>query len=403
MRILIITQLFDPEPNYTRGLDFARALRAEGHEVEVLTGYPNYPYGKLYDCFRMQWWDQKSIEGISITRVAMILPGNGGFFTRILSYLSLAFTLCLPGMFLVKRPDLVHVYQGPATLYLPALIGRLFGWKYLIDLQDLWPESLYQSIPAPYRWITLPIGWWCLLAYRYASGIVVLSEGYRRRLLELQVSPDKIDVVLNWAQESHANSLPGREQDPFIIELLYAGNLGPFQGLETVLEAAKLIQEKGNRLKLVFIGAGSNLEKLRSMANHEGLDNVTFESWMPWPSLVQRFTHADGLLMHLREDSLTRIAIPSKTQAYLCTGLPMVAAVPGETATLLNRAGVRWVCKPDQPHSLAAEMRRFISASTEERNASAQRAQKYYLDHFSFSKGLAQFLESYKKVRAAVS
>lgn len=398
MLILIITQLFDPEPNYLRGLDYARALVAEGHDVEVLTGYPNYPSGELYEGFRMRWWEREVIEGVSVIRVAMFPARRSGFLRRVLNYLSLSFSICFPGMLLVRRPDLVHIYQGPATLFLPALIGRVFGWRYLIDLQDLWPESLSCSLPSSIIWLTHPVEWWCQLAYKFSDHIVVQSEGYRDKLTKLDVPQEKIDVIYNWADESDNLPHKHRGNEVGILELVYAGNFGPFQGLETVLEAAGFLNEQRNFIKIVLIGLGAQADSLREKVIRERISNVYFEDWMAKKELFNRLAKTDGLLIHLSETKLTKIAIPSKIQAYLTTGKPIVAAVPGEANALLKNAGVQFVCKPDNPKLLAELIEQFVKMESTERNVYGQRGKDYYWDHLCFRKGFAQFQKTYHLV-----
>ena len=124
MRILLITQLFYPEPNHLKGLAFAKALMSLGHEVEVLTGFPNYPGGKLYQGYRQKFFQKENIEGVSIIRVPLIPDHSDSGFRRIVCYLSLAVSASIPGLFLIQKPDVVHVYQGPATLALPAFFLR---------------------------------------------------------------------------------------------------------------------------------------------------------------------------------------------------------------------------------------------------------------------------------------
>ena len=178
MRILLTTQLLDPEPNYPRGLEYSRMIRSQGREIEVLTDYPNYPTGKLYPGFRIRLWEFEWIQGVRIIRVLVVTAGPGNLLQHILNYQSLAFSVCIHGFFLIKRPDIVHIYKQPATLFLPALVGHLLVRPYLIDLQDLWPKSLIHSLPPWIRWMNHFLDCWCRLVYRYADRVVVHSEGY---------------------------------------------------------------------------------------------------------------------------------------------------------------------------------------------------------------------------------
>ncbi|MDQ3980913.1 MAG: glycosyltransferase, partial [Actinomycetota bacterium] len=169
MNILLLTQLFQPEPAHLKGLAFAKELVRRGHHVEVLTGFPNYPVGRLYDGYTMQPWCREDLEGVRVTRVAMIPSHDDRALHRVATYSSLALLATVFGPLLLdpRKFDVVHVYEGPVTLALPAIAYQVLGRvPYVLDVQDLWPESAESSGMVRSPWILNAIDRWCRMSYR---------------------------------------------------------------------------------------------------------------------------------------------------------------------------------------------------------------------------------------------
>ena len=163
MRILILSQFFDPEP-IVKGLPFARELSRRGHAVEVLTGFPNYPGGKLYPGYRLRPWQREVLDGIPVHRVALYPSHDGSAVRRTANYASFALSAAVAGPFLVRKPDVVYVYHPPATVGLPALVFRaLRGCPVVYDVQDLWPDSVASSRMVGSPWIIKALDRWCRL------------------------------------------------------------------------------------------------------------------------------------------------------------------------------------------------------------------------------------------------
>jgi glycosyltransferase involved in cell wall biosynthesis len=403
MRILMITQLFQPEPNHLKGLAFAKELVRLGHEVEVLTGFPNYPGGKIYPDYRQRWYQRETIEGISVIRVPLFPNHSSSGFLRILCYLSLAFTACIPGLFVVRHPDVVHVYQGPATLALPAImLWLLRSVPYILDIQDLWPESVTSSGMLTMPALTFFINKWCGLAHWLAKKIIVLSPGYKRLLLARGVEATKIEVVYNWCDESQMYALAGEKKndDPFGLSgrftIVYAGNLGRVQALDAVLEVAYLLYREHSDILFVFVGDGIDAERLKGITFERGLDNVHFIPRQPASEIRAILEKADALLIHLRDDPLCRVGIPQKTQAYLAAGRPIIVAVKGDAADLVIEAQAGMFCEPECPTSIAAAIIRLHNLSSVERMQMGYNGMAYYKKHLAFTVGVKRMESLFK-------
>jgi glycosyltransferase involved in cell wall biosynthesis len=406
MRILLLTQLFQPEPNHLKGLAFAQELMRQGHEVEVLTGFPNYPGGKLYPGYRMRLFQRERIGGIDVLRIPSYLSHDRSGLRRLLSYFSFALSAMCWGVFKVRRPDVVHVYQGSATLALPAMILRLLrGVPYVLDVQDLWPESVTGSGMLRFPFGEALLNVWCRLTYKLAARIVVLSPGYKLAIASRGTPADKIEVVYNWCDETqprppllHLQAVcPFLRKDSFNI--VYAGNMGKLQALAAVIQAADILKDDVPRIQFVLIGDGVELMSLKEKASSLKLANVHFVPRQAPEHIGAILQQADLLLVHLRDTPLGRVGIPQKTQAYLASGRPVLMAMAGDGAELVLNAHAGVACEPEKPESIAAAIREVVNMPVGERNAMAERGRRFYESELSFSVGTARMLSVFEAAK----
>lgn len=396
MRILFLTQWFQPEP-FFKGLPFAKALRDGGHEVEVLTGFPNYPGGKVYPGYCVRLYQREVMDGIPVHRVPLYPSHDKSAFRRILNYLSFSLSAFLIGPWLVGKPDVVYVYNlvtlGPTAF----LLRFLFGAKVIIDVQDLWPESVANSKMLGNKAVLNVLNGICGWIYRGADQLTVLSPGFKQALISRGVAPEKIEVSYNWCDETSIavdKSLVGAAKPPeflgkFII--LFAGAMGLAQGLDTVLDCAKLCRETVPDVQFVMVGGGVDCSRLQQRAQEMELDNVTFLPPRPMEAMGEIFAMADALIVHLKDDPLFRITIPSKTQAYLYTGKPIIMAMRGDAADLVREAGAGIVCEPDDPREIMNTVKLLCEIPEIERRKMGEAGHRYYMEHLSFNQGVSQF------------
>jgi glycosyltransferase involved in cell wall biosynthesis len=405
VRILILSQWFDPEPTL-KGLAFAKALKANGHEVEVLTGFPNYPGGKIYEGYKLRLTQREVIDGITVNRVALYPSHDRSTKRRMLNYLSFALSAALLGPWLVKRPDVIYTYHPPLTISIPAYILKLVKRAPTVyDIQDLWPDTLGATGMVSDGFVMKTVGRWAKWVYRFVDRIVVLSPGFKTRLIERGVPAEKIRVIYNWNEETRqAMGEPNRE---FAKEhglegrfnVLFAGSLGPAQALDTVLDAAKLCQTSCPEAQFVFVGAGFDKERLQGRVQAEKIDNVRFVGQQPMSAMGGILPLADALLVHLRNDPLFSITIPSKTQAYLSAGVPIVMAVNGDAADLVRRASAGPVVPPEDAPAMAEAVATLAHLSPEERARLGANGRAFYQQELSMAVGLEQFQSVFRDAR----
>jgi colanic acid biosynthesis glycosyl transferase WcaI len=399
MKILILTQWFDPEPTF-KGLLFARELAARGHEVEVLTGFPNYPGGKVYPGYRIRLWVREQIDGINVLRVALYPSHSNSGFGRALNYISFALSAAVIGTALIRKPDVVYVYHPPITVgFAAAVIGFLRRTPFVFDIQDLWPDTVAASGMMSNPAALTVLDKLCEFIYRRARHITVLSPGFKEQLVGRGVPPDKIDVIYNWCDETSlkhdCRSLTRLgATDRFCI--LFAGTMGLAQGLDSVLRAAQICRTAVPSAEFLFMGGGVERRRLETMAKEMGLDNVKFLPRQPMHAMGSILAGADALLVHLKDDPLFRITIPSKTQAYLATGKPILMGVLGDAADLVTRARSSVVCEPGNPHSIAGAVKELVDTSGERLAEMGRAGRAFYERELSVSVGVDKFDRVFK-------
>ena len=407
MRILILSQWFDPEPTF-KGLLFARELVARGHQVEVLTGFPNYPGGKVYPGYRVRPWVREKLDGIDVLRVALYPSHDNSGFERVLNYASFALSAAVIGTALIRKPDVMYVYHPPITVGLAsAVIGFLRRTPFIYDIQDLWPDTVAASGMMSNPTALGLLCNLCKFVYRRASHITTLSPGIKDTLALRGVPPGKMDVIYNWCDE---DSVRGRTElpterlggtDRFCV--LFAGTMGHAQGLESVLLAAQICRTSVPAAEFLFIGGGVDRPRLERIAEEMQLDNVRFLPRQPMQAMGGILAGADALLVHLKDDPLFRITIPSKTQAYLAAGKPILMGVGGNAADLVNQSQSGVLCQPGDPRSIADAVKKMVDASPAELASMGRKGKAFYDRALSLSVGAGEFDRIFQMVLQAES
>lgn len=397
MRILYLTQWFDPEPAF-KGAQFARALADRGHEVEVATGFPNYPGGKLYPGFRILPYRRETIAGLTVHRLALYPSHDRSSLGRIANYLSFFLSALLFGLWRGGRYDAVYIYHPPLT---PALAAAFFcRWHntpFVVEIQDLWPDSVAASGMGNARIVAI-LDRLCRFVYARADRIIAQSRGMQARLESRGVEAEKLSTIFNWATYSDAAQVPVPEAvaEAFAgrINIVYGGNLGQAQNLDTVVRAAIRAQAEVPAIRLHLIGDGVERDQLAALVAHESAaDAVRLLPPVPRDAMDRIFDAADILVLHLNDDPLYDITIPSKTQHYLACGKPIVAGIGGDAAAILRASRAASISAPEDVAAMAASMVRIAHMRPEERTAMGQRGLSHYRQHFAFDQAIDKTMD----------
>lgn len=403
MKILLLTQWFDPEPTF-KGLAFAKELKRQGHEVQVLTGFPNYPGGKIYDGYKLKLYQREEIDGISILRVALYPNHDSSALKRIFNYISFSFMAMLFGIFATKKADVIYAYHPPLTVGVAAIFIKLFRRMPIVyDIQDMWPDTLKATGMLNNNKILNLIGLVCKLVYKFVDHIVVLCPGFKQLLIERGVPKEKISVIYNWCDEQGlTQAKPAKLEYQQLMQnkfnIIFAGNMGKAQALDIILEVAKNLQDFPD-IQFVFVGGGTETERLKQRSSIEGIPNAIFIPRMSMAEVGGVLELSNLLLVHLKKDPLFEITVPSKTQAYMAMGKPILMAVAGDAAELVQKAQCGCIAISEDAASIQQAILEIYQLPTSEQQKMGINARNFYIQKLSLESGVKQFVSIFEKVK----
>jgi glycosyltransferase involved in cell wall biosynthesis len=379
MKILVVCQYFYPEQ--FRVSDICFELVKEGHKVTVLTGLPNYPSGivdKRYKSFQNR---NEEINGVHVIRSWLLGRGKG---TKglALNYISFALSSTVKAMFMKKDFDLILVYQlSPVTMALPGILLKKLTKKPLILYShDLWPESIasagISTDSVIYR-VLLKISKWI---YRSADQILTSSkmfEGYFQNTLGIH---ERIIHLPVYAEALFENIRVKEKMNDF-LDLVFAGNIGEMQSVETIVLAANELKENHN-IKFHIVGDGSSKGKCEELAEKFGLKNIVFYGQHPITDMPKFYEMADAFLITLKANEVISYTLPNKVQSYLAAGKPVIGSINGETQLVINNANCGLCCSAENYSGLADIIRQFVNEKDKQETYGIN-ARSYYDQNFS--------------------
>lgn len=401
-RILLITQWFNPEPTF-KGLLFAKELVSRGFEVEVITGFPNYPGGNLYDGYKLKVVQKEIVDGVFITRLPLYPSHDKSKLGRIANYLSFALSSLIYGLFFAKRANVIYAYHPPLTVGISAIVIKLFRRiPVILDIQDMWPDTLKATGMISNTYLLSFISKACNLVYSSVTKIVVLSPGFKKLLIDKGIPNSKIQVIYNWADEDALRN-PSKASSAGItnikgFKILFAGNVGQAQRPEVILGAANILKDDFPKIQFVVLGEGLQLESLKNQADNMKLNNVTFLPPVSMKRVGEFLASADALLIHLNSDPLFKITIPGKTQAYMAIGKPIIMGVSGDASNLIAMADCGVSFEPEKSSALAEAAKDLMFRSPAELQRLGKNAESFYNENLSVKVGVDLFSELFIKV-----
>lgn len=373
MKILLLSQWYPPEPMKLLS-DMTESLVAMGHEVTVLTGFPNWPSGNIYPGYRQRLVQRETVNGVHIIRIPLYPDHSRNALKRAANFLSFALSATILGPFVTPRVDVIHVIHPPITVGFPAwVISRLRGSPFTMEIQDMWPENLRSTGMLSNKLALSAVGTFARWVYSKAILVRVISPGFRLNLLEKGVPDAKIRVISNWVDTKYyqpaAKSLEilNRLGMRGRFNILYAGTIGLAQGLDVVLDAAARLQLSTPDAEFVLAGDGVECERLRAEVARRKLANVRFLGRLPGEAMPGLYACADVLFLHLRADPLFAITVPHKVFTYLAAGKPILLGGEGDAAFLVTDARAGIAVPPSHPEALASAVVRLHAMSQADR------------------------------------
>ncbi len=368
MRITFLCQYFPPEMGApaARTYEHARHWAALGHEVTVITGFPNHPTGIIHPAYRGRFTQHEKIEGIEVRRTWVYCAPNKGFVKRILNFLSFFCSSLILGGLLTSRPQVVI---GTSPQFFCAVAAWLLSrWKrvpFVFEVRDIWPQSAIELGALRNPVLIRLLEALEQRLYEAARLIVVVAESTRPYLHARGIPDEKIAIIpngidLRFLESASETPESFREkngwQDKFLVS--YIGTHGMSHALEVVLGAATRLASDPS-IHFLFVGEGAEKSRLVAMAREAELPNVTFLSAQPRPTLPAIYRASDLSLVPLRRLPIFTKVLPSKLFELMGVGCPIVCSVEGEAAQLVGRSGAGICIEPENVGALVEAITRL--------------------------------------------
>ncbi|HEX4945300.1 MAG TPA: glycosyltransferase family 4 protein [Blastocatellia bacterium] len=368
MKITFLCQYFPPEMGApsARTYEHARHWASLGHDVTVITGFPNHPTGIIRPEYRGHFAKREKVDGINVLRTWIYCAANKGFARRVLNFLSFFVSSWLLGAFMTRRPEIV-VGTSPqffcaVAAYVLSCIKRV---PFVFEVRDIWPQSAVELGVLRNPWIIRVLEAIEMFLYRRAALIVIVAESSRPYLIARGIAPEKIKMIPNGidAQYLALASESGESiraesdlQEKFVVS--YIGTHGMSHALDTVLRAAKEL-EAAPDVHFLLVGEGAEKDNLKKLAEDLQLRNVTFVKEQPRERLLAFYRASDVSLVPLRRLPIFKKVLPSKMFELMGVGCPIICSVEGEAAALIERAKSGICIEPENIAALVATIRQL--------------------------------------------
>mgnify|MGYP002784142662 CR=1 FL=1 len=349
-----------------RTFEHARRWAELGHEVTVVTGFPNHPTGMIRPEYRGQFVKRESVEGIDLLRTWVYCAANKGFFRRVLNFLSFFCSSLILGALLTRKPDVVIGTSPQFFCAVSAyLLSRIKRVPFVFEVRDIWPQSAVEMGALKNRWLIRALEAIEMYLYRHALLIVPVAESTRDYLIGKGVAPEKIKIITNGVDAAYlasASVTPEEVRQQFRLEdkfvVSYIGTHGMAHALQVVLNVAKRFSNDSD-VHFLFVGEGAEKQKLKQLAERLSLGNLTFLDEQPRERLLGFYRASDVSLVPLRRLAIFQKVLPSKLFELMGVGCPIICSVEGEAAQLVAAAEAGVCIEPENEDALFAAINRL--------------------------------------------
>jgi glycosyltransferase involved in cell wall biosynthesis len=387
LRVTFLTHYFPPEvgPAQVRLLELAKRLLAAGQTVTVVTGFPNYPTGVIEPGYRGQMFMDDRVDGVRVLRTWVFATRGRGFLSRLLNYLSFP-VFSLLAIRKLGRTDVIYVQSPPLFTGLAALwFARLKRAPFIFNVSDIWPQSAIELDVLRNRFAIRMSEALERHIYRRATRITVATPGILERLATRGVPRDKLFLLTNGVDTAaYRVGEPDRELASRLgldghKVFMYAGLLGLAQGLDVILEAAKLTSNPD--ILYVLVGEGAEKATLVAKAEAQGISNVRFLPIQPTATLPALLNLVYATIIPLRRLDLFKAALPSKMFDSMAAGRPIVGPLWGEAAELVRAADCGLVVEPEDARAVH-EAVETLAADPALAQRLGEHGRSYVIEHF---------------------
>ncbi|HEY7758321.1 MAG TPA: glycosyltransferase family 4 protein [Burkholderiales bacterium] len=400
MTLLLVTQYFWPEQFIIN--DLVRHIARRGHNVTVMTGKPNYPGGAVFEGYTESGLQVETFaDGVEVFRVPLRARRSGGARNLFLNFVSFVWSGLRYFRRLLKNRhyDAILVFASPITAVIPAIPLKWTKKAHLaLWIQDLWPESLSATGFVRNEFLLRAVGYLVRAIYACADTILIQSHAFRQPVARyagganIVYYPNSVDASspMDDGSDSLPEDLVSLLDSSFCV--LFAGNLGTAQAVETLVEAAAKLRDLKD-CRMVLVGSGSMLDWVRERKSALGLDNLVLAGRFPMSAMPHIYRRARGLIVSLKDEEIFAYTVPSKMQAYLAAGRPIIAALNGEGARVVTEANAGLVCPAEDAAGLAQCIRTLHAMPEAERVRMGESGYAYFLEHFEMSRQAERLIE----------
>ena len=378
MNIQVVCQHYFPEQYpLTR---ICPELVSRGHSVHVLTGLPNYPEGRIYPDYRGFKNRRQVIDGVEVVRCALIPRGKSkiGLF---LNYASFAFFGIIKTLFIKKDFDAILVLQSsPVSMAIPGMVLKALTKKPLyIYTFDLWPESLVSGGIKPDTTVYNIVKRLSKWIYKSADKIFVSSRRFKHYFNDIHDISDGISYLPFYSEDVYYDAEPYVTEDKAAINLVFAGNIGQMQSVETIVKAAKLLEDRDVFFHIV--GDGSAKDACEAVARVLDVKNLKFYGRMDFSLMPSIYAMADAMLITLTDNDLIAYTLPNKVLSYMAAAKPILVCANGEAADTVKDADCGFTASAEDVGGLVKIVNAFIASGRKQELA--DNARNYYEKHFT--------------------
>lgn len=389
MNILVVSQYFYPES--FRVNSFCLELKRRGHNVTVLTGYPQYPYGRIYDGYGFKIPHKKEWNGIHIVRVKTH-PRKSGIFGHLRNCTSYVSSAKKWVKKCNEKFDAIYVFEvSPVTVGLPAVAyKKKFSTPMFFNVQDLWPENVEVILGIKNPIVIGAINSIVKKIYKHSDKILCSSDGFIENIKSRGVLEDKLVYWPQFCEDPNVSSLerPKRLSDD-TFNIVFAGNIGQAQGLDMLVETAYALREE--KIRWFIVGDGRYSQALKEKVSDLCLeDKIIFTGWLSEEDANAYVHFADCAYLSFVPNKVFNMTIPAKLQTYLACGVPVLAAAGGESAAIIKEAECGTAVNPDVD-SVVVAVKYLMSLSKEELDKMRENSRAYFEQHFTKEKLVDQF------------
>lgn len=372
MHIYYIIHYFPPELNggATRASELAKLWSMAGHQVTILTGFPNHPNGVIPEGYRGKWFMEESVDGYQVRRNVIYATPNKGSFKRILNHISLTVSSVLGSLF-KAHPDVIIASSPPLFLGISGyVLSRLKGVPYIFEVRDIWPQQAVDLGMLRNRHVIRAMEALEFFLYKHAAKVVGVAQSTKAELTQRGLVPEKVEIIFNGTDVEKFSPGPADMalkarlglQDKFVVS--YIGTIGLSQGLAVLVEAAQALEKDCPDIHFLVVGDGAQRDSLVAMRDKMGLQNITFLAPQPRSLVPDLYRLSDITVVALRDVPLFKSTIPSKIFEIMSCSTPMILAVEGEARRIVEEAGGGLCIAPENSAAMIEAISRLYKDST---------------------------------------